>query len=135
MNREIRFRAWDSEEFPSKMIYQDDKTEYNKETYLIEFFKKIQGHNSIIMQFTGLKDKNGKEIFEEDIIQGFYENETENGEVYWDNDSASFDIKGVNWMSMENLECSNQYYEVIGNIYENPELLNAIGVEEIKNGN
>ena len=73
-------------------------------------------------QFTGLKDKNSKEIYEGDIIKFPY--------TYLDNTSTSgtstrFDraIVKFNNLSFEPLEVLRYLVEVIGNIYENPELL------------
>ncbi|MFA7310204.1 MAG: YopX family protein [Candidatus Paceibacterota bacterium] len=72
----------------------------------------------ILMQSTGLKDKNGVEIFEGDVIQDG--DELTNYEVLWEDDCACFG--GWNkdgWIGMPDLmQC-----EVIGNIYQNPELL------------
>jgi uncharacterized phage protein (TIGR01671 family) len=67
-NRVIKFRAWDNGE----MFYQSDKDEFT--IYNIEkLFSKISGV-AILMQFTGLTDKNGVEIFEGDVVK-------------WDDDS------------------------------------------------
>lgn len=75
----------------------------------------------IIMQWTQLKDKNGKEIYEGDIVYVICEDE--NAVIEWEEDSAKFSIKFDDWIA--DFDC---YYgkdlEVIGNIYENPELLN-----------
>ena len=60
-------------------------------------------------QYTGLKDMNGKEIYEGDILTG-------NKDVYWDNILASFQAGYTG-------DIRNNEVEVIGNIYENPELL------------
>lgn len=72
--------------------------------------------DAIIMQYTGLKDKNGKEIYEGDIV------DTENGiyEVLWYGEGACF-----RFHILGSLESPLNYddIKVIGNIYENPELL------------
>ncbi|KKL84776.1 hypothetical protein LCGC14_1961420, partial [marine sediment metagenome] len=70
----------------------------------------------ILMQFTGLKDKNGKEIFEGDILK--YENR--NYEVSWMEDDGGF----FAWLYGYSIQGGLFLWtEVIGNIYENPELL------------
>lgn len=82
----------------------------------------------ILMQFTGLKDKNGKEIYEGDIL-----NITQDsiiGVVEWNNDLSLFELNCV----VDHNDCTTTIYskqengfninrEIIGNIYENPELL------------
>lgn len=80
-----------------------------------------------LMQSTGLKDKNGKEIFEGDILAV----EADDGviilKVSWDDEHALFVIKTkkINEeAALAELVDDNSYpFEVIGNIYENPELL------------
>lgn len=74
-----------------------------------------------IGQFTGLLDKNGKEIYEGDIVK-YIGNEI--GDVFTNEikyDGAGFNpLDAIYWMSdIENTEC-----EVIGNIHDNPELIN-----------
>ena len=75
--------------------------------------------NVPIMQFTGLLDKNGKEIYEGDIVA-----DSRKGEVYWDEDSLQY------WIRIEgtlpNVKLCTQdrnQFSIIGNIYETPELL------------
>lgn len=118
--REIKFRSWDKDE--KKMYYLDKSLDSNilQAMYASEV---IQGRGNIeLMQYTGLKDKNGKEIYEGDIIKSEaepnrYEQVTQ--KVYWDESEAGFRIDAFRF--------GNEVYlsrtEVIGNIYENTELL------------
>lgn len=74
----------------------------------------------LVRQCTGLKDKNGKLIYEGDLLQ---DNKGQIGKVFWNSSTGSF---AVNWLmkdgSYETDNCFG-YGEIIGNIYENPELL------------
>lgn len=75
------------------------------------------GEECNLVQFTGLKDKNGKEIYEGDIVSGGIEYEVKTGEVKWFNKGLGVQTEfGI--VDFYESEC-----EVIGNIYENPELL------------
>ena len=70
--------------------------------------------NIKLMQYTGLKDKNGKAIYEGDIVD--YDGEI--AKVTYENTMASFCVGGNNFDSSE-----AKYMKIIGNFYENPELL------------
>ena len=90
-----------------------------------------------LMQSTGLKDKNDTEIFEGDIVKRTYlfnggYGETHTGEVVYDKEYARYIIsrpqKHIEPKNedIRNILSDKSTYEVIGNIYENPELLEEI---------
>lgn len=84
----------------------------------------------VLEQSTGLKDKNDKEIYEGDIITETIDDGSNKivqmYETYWDEDMLNFGIrgtKGFNYNLHDELWETNASREVIGNIHENPELL------------
>lgn len=83
-----------------------------------------------LMQFTGLHDKNGKEIYDGDIVNCYDDNISHSGWekkiILWNGGKCGFDFRG----SMKDINYYAQF-EVIGNIYETPELLNS---KEVTNG-
>ena len=148
--REIRFRAWDkkNEKFfePIYEAYKGNLHDINislggqvAERTLDICADMKRTDDFILQQYTGLLDKNGKEIYEGDIIKDRYENEVEVvvfGNIGYDgkwNGLTGFALKS--WESKHwETHKSNGFYEleyhfepkeleVIGNIYENKELL------------
>ena len=130
--REIKFRVWSGKQ---KQMF------YLAEQYLDRYFMEIDNHSwgvfdketykdssaicnkhykgDVCMQYTGLKDRNGKEIFEGDILGGII-----GCPVVWVEKEArfGFDCAGeLNATRFEEWEQDD--LEVIGNIYDNPELL------------
>ena len=105
------------------MQYFPELKSWNTDTWLPE-------EGTILMQYTGLKDKNGKEIWEGDVVRhlgrdinlkvsigGYWPTEGDNGNgVHVHNEDETF-VEGVSAFNQDN------NLEVIGNIYESPELL------------
>lgn len=146
MSREIKFRAWNL--LLNKMFYpctEDNQTlSLYHQRAEVDFWCSDGVFESIpvdhLMQFTGLYDKNGKEIYEGDIVKlvhrksekgGWYSNKNEVGEVFFDLKwGAKFNCKdktqrvSEHWKS--ELDCFSDASDVvvIGNIHETPELLN-----------
>lgn len=126
-----KYRAWDS-----------TKKEMFKDTFAItesgqvvvveqEFVTSIPDYvfvdHLVIMQSTGLHDKNGKEVFEGDILGIDTDEEIVNVNIYWDSKHALFMFESKKYNEEELLaelvEDNTYPFEIIGNIYENPELL------------
>ena len=131
MSNRFKFRAW----LPSwqEMNYShapgDVDWFFNGEHFILSVFyddgfagqmQELEG--VVIMQSTGLKDKNGVEIFEGDIL--FHKLQGKCVVYYPFNEStASFGLKRVVNGFKNTLQDADRLYEVIGNIHENPELL------------
>jgi uncharacterized phage protein (TIGR01671 family) len=113
--REIKFRVWDKG--LKKMFNWPIDIGY----WLPDDGKSVLS-GWILMQFTGLKDKNGKEIYEGDICHAYKANSYLKGnyEVVWDTKRGRWAYKGNTYQvgSSGNLDC-----EVIGNVFQNNDLL------------
>ncbi|RAL57344.1 hypothetical protein BSK20_03655 [SR1 bacterium human oral taxon HOT-345] len=110
--RPIKFRAWTGKKIISWGILR------NLKTVMLSLILEWGHRDYIPMQFTGLLDKNGKEIYEGDIVKI----EDQFWGVYRDESYLEYFI--MNGESNEPMY-SYAHYEVVGNIYENPELVNA----------
>lgn len=125
--REIKFRAWD---VINKQMYPVAFPTWNGATsgkrdfvhHTVELIEEDGDDKPILMQFTGLKDKKGVDIYEGDILQG---GNNSRGQVKWGNCGFCFE----NTYRDESLDYLHDVtqgrIEIIGNIYEHPELLEA----------
>ena len=129
--KEICFRAWDKKEKKMHNVIQILwGSEPNPHPLSVDFFDSIKPHlfeDVELMQYTGLRDKNGKRIYEGDIVK-FDKYEWYRSPVRTKKDidklpeyyeEVTFDHIGVH-ISESDL---NTYCEVVGNKFENPELL------------
>ena len=124
--REIKFRAWDKEE--QEMLCWDKFFHFD----IAQVFESKGSWGLYPMQYTGLKDKNGVEIYEGDIVEANSQGIKGTFEVKWRQEGSPSWILFPAWQSsqmwyLHAVETEKGYYKdnvtVIGNIYENPELL------------
>lgn len=128
--RAIRFRAWDKITKTMRRmedaLYRVEGSPFKTKEFgnLQAFFGDFKG-DFILMQFTGLFDKEGKEIYEGDILEyETMENTLTRKAVRWSNEEAAFGLdfrplmEGVGDFGIKVAEISR----VVGNIHENPDL-------------
>lgn len=135
--RDIKFRAWDS--FNNRMIQNDRilKICFVRSDHIPSLVvysnRNIENHTEIrendkqycnefeLMQYTGLKDKNGKDIYEGDILTSAFSKRI----VIFDENTCSFMLKDIDLrnelFSLTKEKSKN--LEIIGNIYENKDLI------------
>ena len=124
MKREIKFRAWDKE---NKKMAQVSKIDFGPGgiKYLVD--------DSVLLEYTELKDKNGREIYESDILKVTGEDgESYVATVKWFGDEGypAFDLAGIpaSWSYDANalatiFQSGVETCEVIGNIFEDKQLM------------
>ena len=152
MSRDIKFRVWDKTS--DSMLYQDDferveidtknkmvtliaEEESDKSHYVLDYEDGIEAE---IMRYTGLKDKNGNEIYEKDIVKVTINNKTFNAWIvfemgsfmiandditYYIDDNWNDNVKCLSELAWEQEEFEDRIYclEVIGDTYQNIDLI------------
>lgn len=133
MSRVNKYRAWNTEK--KIMCYDNEDLSasywdgaYSSEAGIINEYLNLPEHLRCYeyMQYIGVKDKNKKKVYEKDIV--LIDGEDDHFVVEWDNDTARF------IMTSETLTVDFDNYwgyqvEVIGNVYENSDLLKEAGNE------
>ena len=123
--RDIKFRIWDTENNEMLKVQELDfePTFYGGRIAIRpdQYNDYFDTEDMILMQYTGLHDKNGKEIYEGDIVKIKYRDE-DIGKVIYEHNGFSIDVTNMN-KNYGRVSFVNNFMEVIGNIYDNPELL------------
>lgn len=125
--REIKFRAWDDKK---KEMIEMLPGDLGRPGFLMDFFANVfeaqtPGEDNMkLMQFTGFIDKDGREIYEGDVLTDHYNRLLQ---VIWRTSRFQFEaLKETNFLYADMYQWFDGFLEnpeVIGNIYENPELL------------
>ena len=140
MQDRFKFRCWDKENkcmlYPHRYSnfcnvngtivkiesYPISNTAYRGKRISYEF------DDASLMQCTGLKDKNGKLIYENDIVKFKFDNDVIIAVVTWDGYETGFYLNTTDYFKDKYVTdydiCEGFIFEVIGNVHENKELLN-----------
>ena len=131
--REIKFRIWQNDKAVKRMILPKDMVEYvelcfipradntMRAAFLVDDGK-VAPQRFFLMQFTGLHDNIGVQIWEGDIVRGYFTGNYP-AVIECDAPNGGYNIRELDEDGEYQDIDSNTIIEVIGNIYENPELL------------
>lgn len=134
--RPIKFRAWDKKEKKWLLGYEYPNlggfSMFGETMMMGEYAGLLSSYfpdrieDIVLMQFTGLHDKNGKPVYEGDIVKGTFANGIGSfqemiGDIFYNQQRAEFAVQAAS--HPDNQWSIPQNCEIIGNVYENPELL------------
>ena len=118
--REIKFRAWDK---LNKEMFNVEIMDFQERKVYRDTVSYCKFENIELMQYTGLKDRNNKEIYEGDII--FLHGSKY--KVIFKTEGARFVLRNNEFeLEITFINNNNERMEIIGNIYENPELMEEV---------
>jgi uncharacterized phage protein (TIGR01671 family) len=123
---EIKFKVWDNQS--KHWVYfhnDDDLTEpvlLTENNFVIEPYNNYHKADYVYCMFTGLQDKNGKDIYEGDVIKIELNNNAKY-QVIWRNEFADFFLSNIKSSIGTYFHSDGDCLEIIGNIHENPEIL------------
>jgi len=132
MTREIKFRVWHN---PSKTFLTKDGGCFKSSSYIYATGSILNGdfEDLTVQQFTGIKDKNGKDIYEGDILAWINSGDGSSvkvsikyGQIFFDNSPAVWALGcvfGTDHYNEYGLPKQLKELKIIGNIFEHPELI------------
>lgn len=111
--RANKFRVWDN----NTKKFLADVSQFT--------VKDLEAHDDryVFMQYTGANDKNGKEIYEGDVMDADHPGEAKGIVVYEEGEFHLWSGRGTNLQECFDLPVLSKMFEVIGNIYESPDLI------------
>lgn len=126
--KQIKFRIYDKDrklmEEVGAIDWASDGFPITVNTKTKKYYRPECGEEHLqIMQFTGLLDKNGREIYEGDIVSFFYKEEETRYEIVFIENTGRYELLPKNGIPQPLPDMDRS--EVIGNIYEHPELLES----------
>ena len=127
MDREIKFRVWDVE---NKEMLEVQELDFEPTFYggriairPDQYSDYFDPEDMILMQYTGLHDKNGKEIYEGDIVRITGSKEIDIGKVIYEYNGFTVDVMNMDRF-YGRVHLLEKFTEVIGNVFENGDILN-----------